>query len=57
MSGQIDVMDTSGQLSLTGRYSIVGRPLVIHQSDMDPTHLECGTIRLVEEIEGMYVVY
>ena len=58
VSGQFEGIDTSGQLALTGRYSIIGRPLIIHESDTDPGHLECATIRLNDEMQGtpMYVL-
>ena len=44
MDGQVDVTDTTGQLVLNGRYSIIGRSVVVHVQG-----LECGTIRSVED--------
>jgi len=45
--GQINVVDTTGQLVLDGRYSIIGRSVVIHA--VDGTNFECGTIRSEED--------
>lgn len=46
-TGRIDVVDTTGQLVLDGRYSIIGRSVVIHA--VDGSNFECGTIRSEED--------
>jgi len=50
--GQINVVDTTGQLVLDGRYSIIGRSVVIHA--VDGTNFECGTIRSEEDMCEWY---
>ena len=58
LDGRINVTDMTGLLSLQGRYSIIGRSVVIHRHD-DGTNFVCGTIRLMEEQQGLFtsVVY
>ena len=51
MLGNLTKNDTTGFLALSGRYSIVGRSLVIHRHD-DGSNFECGTIRYVDEEAG-----
>ena len=41
------MIDTTGELVLDGRYSIIGRSVVIHA--VDGTNFECGTIRSAED--------
>lgn len=48
--GDFSGTDDTGTLFLEGRYSIVGRSIVIH-SAVDGSNFECGTIRSIEEIE------
>ena len=50
--GQVDVVDDTGDLNLSGRYSIVGRH--IHDNVDSTVHLACSTIRLLNQKEGMY---
>ena len=48
----IDVVDNTSTLFLRGRYSIVGRSVVIH-SHVDPfPNFECATIRSMAEVTG-----
>ncbi len=49
-SGVLTALDTTG-LALAGRYSIVGRSVVIHDP-IDNTNFECGTIRYMDEQPG-----
>ena len=46
-SVDVDVTDVTGELQLSGPYSIIGRSLVIH-SPSDGSNFECGTVKLVE---------
>ena len=46
-NSDLNVLDTTGSLTLTGRYSIIGRSVVVH-SNTDGTNFECGTIQLVQ---------
>lgn len=43
----LDVVDSTDQLALSGPQSIVGRSVVVH-SNIDGSNFECGTIQLVE---------
>ena len=52
--GQVDVVDDTGELNLSGRYSIIGRPINIHDNVDSTVHLACSTIRLLNQKEGMY---
>ena len=54
MSGMLDEVDSTGTLFLSGKYSIVGRSIVIHDN-VDGSNFECGTIRLQEELDGVCV--
>ena len=55
-SGMLTETDTTGFLALSGRYSIVGRSLVIHRHD-DNSNFECGTIRYVDEEPGTFMLF
>ena len=46
----LDVVDSTGNLSLSGPLSIVGRSIVVHSS-VDGSNFECGTIQLVEQTD------
>lgn len=51
INGMLTVDDTTG-LSLAGRYSIIGRSIVIH-NHLDNSNFECGTIRYMDEQSGV----
>ena len=46
----VNVTDSTGQLTLSGNLSIVGRSVVVHSSG-DGRNFECGTIQLVEQTD------
>lgn len=46
----LDVTDTTGQLTLSGPQSILGRSVVVHSS-VDGSNFECGTIQLANQAE------
>ena len=52
----LDVTDSTGQLTLSGPLSIIGRSVVVHSS-VDGSNFECGTIQLVEQTDatGRYI--
>lgn len=50
-NGQLNMVDTTGQIDLDGFYSIVGRSIVIHQVGTN-ANFECGTIISQEELDG-----
>ena len=47
----VTVTDMTGSLFLRDRFSIIGRSVVIHNSE-DGSNFECGTIRSMAEIDG-----
>ena len=56
MSGQLDAVDSTGDIRLQGTFSIVGRSVVIHEVGTND-NFECGTIRHQMELDGVCVVY
>ena len=54
MSGQLDEVDSTGQIRLQGTFSIVGRSVVIHEEGTND-NFECGTIRHQMELDGVCV--
>ena len=46
----VNVTDSTGQLTLSGNLSIVGRSVVVHSSG-DGSNFECGTIQLVKQTD------
>ena len=46
----LDVVDSTGQLTLSGPLSILGRSVVVHSS-VDGSNFECGTIQLANQAE------
>ena len=54
----VNVIDSTGNLTLSGSLSIVGRSIVVHSS-VDGTNFECGTIQLVEQtdITGIELIF
>ena len=44
----LDVVDSTGQLALSGPLSILGRSVVVHSS-VDGSNFECGTIQLANQ--------
>ena len=55
VNGQLEAMDTTGQIDLDGFYSIVGRSVVIHQVGTN-ANFECGTIISQEELDGQFYI-
>ncbi|CAI8031417.1 hypothetical protein GBAR_LOCUS17832 [Geodia barretti] len=53
-NGQLDAMDTTGNIDLDGFYSIVGRSVVIHQVGTN-VNFECGSIISQQELDGAEV--
>jgi len=51
----IDVVDNTSTLFLRGRYSIVGRSIVIHSHIAPYPNFACATIRSNAEIEGKLI--
>ena len=51
VNGQLNMVDTTGQIDLNGFYSIVGRSIVIHEVGTND-NFECGTIISQEELDG-----
>ena len=51
----LNVVDSTGDLTLTGPYSIVGRSVVVH-SNVDGTNFECGTIQLQPQTTGIHLL-
>ena len=52
-NGQLDAMDTTGNIDLDGFYSIVGRSVVIHQVGTN-VNFECGSIISQQELDGQF---
>ena len=56
----LDVVDSTGQLTLSGPLSILGRSVVVHSS-VDGSNFECGTIQLANvnqaETTGMKLFF
>jgi Cu/Zn superoxide dismutase len=52
--GQLDAIDSTGEIDLQGTYSIVGRSVVIHEAGTND-NFECGTIRHQMELDGAEV--
>ena len=55
MSHDVNVVDSTGNLMLTGPLSIIGRSVVVHSS-VDGTNFECGTIQLAEQRDATGII-
>ena len=55
-SGQLNELDSTGNIVLEGLNSIVGRSVVIHEMGTN-NNFECGTIRPQEELDGERVTW
>jgi len=51
-SGSVDRVDNTSSLFLRGRFSIIGRSLVIHEANQHANNFECANIRSTAEYNG-----